>query len=117
MATPRGKRQRFALILYWLAICSLLIAGVGRFAPFASGDDYPDFECAPMLDPCDTCDDTDGRYQCMLNLNGWMWGGCTNPFPIGCQQTSSSCGDVYDCNDPPNFIGGNQCNTVFDQCT
>jgi hypothetical protein len=106
----------------WVVVTLCLLGGGllfinGRsYLPVASGQSYPDWECAPMANPCTTCSDTENEWQCILNLNGWDWGGCYSPIEIGCYQSNSSCGDVYDCEDPPVIQGGSGCSGVFDIC-
>jgi len=105
-----------ATIFCQLVGAALIIDGRG-FGPIATGQYYADWDCDPATNPCTTCAQTLRDWQCVLNLQGWSWGGCYTPFGTGCNQSSSACGVVYDCSTPPNPIGGNGCNTVFDTCT
>ena len=111
----RGSR-RFALVVTLSALGVATLVTGRYFTPVASGQSYPSLTCLPYnTNPCASC--VDEEYQCLINLNGWSWGSCDIPIAIGCFQNSSQCGSKYDCDDPPNPLGGNQCGAVFDQCT
>ena len=105
----------FAVILCGL-VGGLLLTSGRRYMPVASGQSFPDWECVPASNPCTTCAQTNNVWQCIFTLDGWNWGGCFAPFPVGCFENTTTCGDRYDCDTPPNYTGGDGCGDVYDIC-
>ncbi len=116
MGKVKQRAAWLATIFCQLLGVALVIGGRG-FAPIASAQDYPNWGCTDSANPCTTCPETLWVWQCVINLQGWSWGMCTVPLRPSCYQSSSSCGDDCDCQNPPNETGQGRCGSVFDTCT
>lgn len=116
MAKSKRRSLVCSVILCSLAGGLFLIIGRG-FVPVASGQSYPNNDCAASGNPCPTCPQNANAWDCQILLNGWNWGDCTTPAGTGCTQSSSACGQKTDCQFPPNPLPGNQCQAVFNTCS
>jgi hypothetical protein len=115
MSGSRGKGTFFAAGLCVLAI-GLHLVGWSGFIPVALGQHQPTTVCVPAPNPCPACV-APLTYQCLINLNGWDLGACEEILPVGCFPNQTTCGDRYDCANPPNYKGPNGCLGIYDICT
>lgn len=69
----RSSLVRHALLFTAVRVVAHLAA---IFTPLGHADDRGYVLCFTDPNPCPTCDETMGAYQCPVNLNGWKWGYC-----------------------------------------
>ena len=113
--TKAKRKVAWLAIIFSQLLAVALIVGERAFTPVAFGDDWFDYDCAPVANPCPTCTE-EQDWQCVIVLNGWGWGDCIIPVAGGCSESQSSCGDDCDCSTPPRPTGMGRCGAVFQLC-
>lgn len=115
LAKVRRTGVFLAAILCLCAVWILLIGG-RNFVPDAQGQDSI-YQCFPSDNPCLTCPQTLNTKQCLINLHGWVWGGCAGTPLFPCWERQATCAGLADCQIPPNPLPGPDCSVEYWLCT